>query len=208
MVFIKICGITNIEDALAAVEAGADALGFNFYPRSPRFIAPAVARSLVERLPDSVLSVGVFVNEGGPEQVARIADEVGLKAVQLHGDESPEYCRELGGRFTIKALRVRDPFDPQSVRLYGTNAILLDAFAGDQRGGTGHVVDCGVASEVSRLCPKLFLAGGLSPENVAEAIAAVRPYAVDACSSLESAPGVKDARRVREFVAAARASVC
>src|SRR4051812_39291822 len=188
MVFVKICGITNLEDALAAVEAGADALGFNFYARSPRYIAPAAARQIVERLPESVMSVGVFVNEGGPDEVARVADEVGLKGVQLHGDEAPGYCRALSGRFVIKALRVRDGFTPQSVREYETDAILLDAFAEEARGGTGRVIDWSVAREVGELCPQLFLAGGLSPENVSAAIAAVRPFAVDACSSLERAP--------------------
>jgi phosphoribosylanthranilate isomerase len=204
MVFIKICGITNLEDALASVEAGADALGFNFYSRSPRYIAPAVARGIVEQLPETVMSVGVYVNEGEPEEVSRIADEVGLGGVQLHGDESPAYASALGGRFVIKALRVRDGFTPQSVCEYETDAILLDAFTREARGGTGRVVDWNVAREVSKLCPKLFLAGGLSPENISDAIAAVRPYGVDACSSLESAPGRKDAERVRAFIAAAR----
>jgi phosphoribosylanthranilate isomerase len=150
------------------------------------------------------MSVGVFVNEGEPEQVERIAELVGLKAVQLHGDESPQYCRELRGRFVIKALRVGDRFAPQSVKEYETDAILLDAFAGEARGGTGRVVDWSIARQVSELVPQLFLAGGLSVENVAEAITIVEPYAVDACSSLEQKPGRKDADRVRAFIAAAR----
>jgi phosphoribosylanthranilate isomerase len=203
-VLIKICGITNLDDALVAVDAGADALGFNFYPRSPRYIAPTDARSIVEQLPDEIMSVGVFVNESVPEQIARIADQVGLKAVQLHGDESPQYCRALRDRFVIKALRVGDGFEPQSVREYETEAILLDAFSNDARGGTGRVIDWSVARRVSALAPQLFLAGGLSVENVALAIAAVKPYAVDACSSLERVPGRKDAERVRAFIAAAR----
>jgi phosphoribosylanthranilate isomerase len=204
MVFVKICGITNLEDALAAVEAGADALGFNFYARSPRFITPGDALGIVEQLPDTIMSVGVFVNESEPEQVERVADLVGLKAVQLHGDESPQYCRALRGRFVIKALRVSDDFTPQSVKEYETDAILLDAYAGNARGGTGRVIDWSVARQVSELVPQLFLAGGLSVENVAEAITAVEPYAVDACSSLEREPGIKDAVRVRAFVAAVR----
>jgi phosphoribosylanthranilate isomerase len=203
MVFVKICGITNLEDARAAVDAGADALGFNFYRRSPRFIAPVDARDIIEQLPDAVMSVGVFVNEGEPEQVARIADLAGLKAVQLHGDESPQYCRELRDRFVIKALRLGQGFAPQSVKEYETNAILLDAFARDARGGTGRVIDWSIARRVRELVPQLFLAGGLSVENVAEAITIVEPYAVDACSSLEQEPGRKDAGRVRAFVAAA-----
>ena len=202
--FIKVCGITNLEDALAAVEAGADALGFNFYRRSPRYIEPEEARLIIEELPSTVMSVGVFVNVGEPEEVARISDRARLTAVQLHGDESPDYCNTLRGRFTIKALRVNDEFEPRSVKDYETDAILLDAYARDARGGTGRVVDWEVARQVRELVPQLFLAGGLSPENVAEAIAAVEPYAVDACSSLESVPGRKDAERVRAFVAAAR----
>jgi phosphoribosylanthranilate isomerase len=206
MVFIKICGITNLEDALVAVEAGADTLGFNFYPRSPRFISPDDARSIIEQLPETVMSVGVFVNESEPEQVARMAETVGLKAVQLHGDESPEYCRALGDRFVIKALRVTEDFEPESTLEYETDAILLDAFSSSARGGTGRAVDWSVARRVSGLVPQLFLAGGLSVENVAQAIRAVKPYAVDACSSLESVPGRKDAERVRAFIAAVRSA--
>jgi phosphoribosylanthranilate isomerase len=202
--FIKICGITNLEDALCAVESGADALGFNFYRRSPRYISPADARLIIERLPAMVMSVGVFVNESVPEQVARIADVAGLTAVQLHGDESPEYCSALKGCFTIKALSAKGDFNPQVVRDYQTDAIMLDAYAKDARGGTGRVIDWELAGRVRELVPRLFLAGGLSPENIADAIAAVDPFAVDACSSLERAPGKKDQKLVRAFITAAR----
>jgi phosphoribosylanthranilate isomerase len=201
---VKICGITNLEDALAAVEAGADALGFNFYRRSPRYVAPWEARRIAARLPRSVMKVGVFVNGGAPEEVARAADEVGLTAVQLHGDEPPEYCRALQGRFVIKAVRAGVGFVPESVLEYEADAILLDAFSDGGRGGTGLTVDWGVARRVRELTPRLFLAGGLGPDNVADAVGAVGPYAVDACSRLESAPGRKDPSRVRAFVAAAR----
>ncbi|HEX8844442.1 MAG TPA: phosphoribosylanthranilate isomerase [Pyrinomonadaceae bacterium] len=204
MVFVKICGITNLEDALAAVEAGADALGFNFYERSPRYISPVEARRIIGQLPDHVLSVGVFVNAGEPDLLARTADEVGLKALQLHGDESPQYCRALKERFLIKALRAGAGFDPRCVLEYETDAILLDAFAEGARGGTGRVVDWSLARAVSELVPKLILAGGLGTENVSQAIASVNPYGVDACSSLESAPGRKDSGSVRAFLAAAR----
>jgi phosphoribosylanthranilate isomerase len=202
--FIKVCGITNLADARAAIEMGADALGFNFYRQSPRYLTPEEARRIVTQLPRTVMSVGVFVNEGEPREVARISDAVGLTAVQLHGDESPAYCRALRGRFLIKALRVGDDFEPESVKAYETDAILLDAYARVARGGTGRVINWEVARKVRALVPQLFLAGGLSPENVGEAIAAVDPYAVDACSSLESAPGRKDTERVRAFIAAAR----
>jgi phosphoribosylanthranilate isomerase len=206
MVLVKICGITNLEDARAAVGAGADALGFNFYKRSSRFISPSDARRIIEELPVSVLSIGVFVNEGAPEDVERIAQQAGLGAVQLHGDESPEYCRALGNRYVIKALRVHEDFEPESALEYETDAILLDAFDAGARGGTGRVFDWRFAERTRELVPKLFLAGGLTIENVAEATAAVRPYAVDACSSLECAPGRKDALRVRAFIEAAKKS--
>lgn len=203
MVLVKICGITNVEDALVAVGAGADALGFNFYPGSPRFIEPEVARAIIEQLPASVLTVGVFVNAGEPEAVARIADRARVSAVQLHGDESVAYCRALKDRFVIKALRVTDDFRPENAACYETDAVLLDAFAGVARGGTGRMIDWNLARYTRELVPKLFLAGGLAPDNVAEGIRAVEPYAVDACSRLECAPGRKDASRVREFIAAA-----
>jgi phosphoribosylanthranilate isomerase len=203
MVQVKICGITNLEDALYAVRAGADALGFNFYPGSLRFIEPLAARSIIEQLPASVLTVGVFVNAGEPEAVARIADRARVAAVQLHGEESVAYCRALKDRFVIKALRVAPDFQPESAACYETDAVLLDAFAGVERGGTGRMIDWHLARRTRELVPKLFLAGGLAPENVAEAIRAVEPYGVDACSRLESSPGHKDASRVRAFIAAA-----
>jgi phosphoribosylanthranilate isomerase len=206
MVLVKICGITNLEDALAAVESGADALGFNFYRRSPRYIAPEDARRINEQMPSGVMKVGVFVNESEPDEVARISDAAGMTAVQLHGDESPEYCHALRDRFIIKALRVSEDFESRSVKEYETDAILLDAYDRSARGGTGRVVDWEVAKSVRALVPRLFLAGGLSPENVAGAIASVEPYAVDACSRLESAPGKKSAERMRAFVAAVRAA--
>lgn len=204
MVLIKICGITNEEDARAAVRAGADSLGFNFYRRSPRFIEPEAARRIIEGLPQGVLTVGVFVNAGAPETVAGMADEAGVGAIQLHGDETPEYCRRLKGRYVIKALRAREGFAPEDAARFETEAILLDAFSREARGGTGEVVDWRLASAVRKLVPRLFLAGGLSVLNVAEAIESVHPYAVDACSRLERAPGLKDAARLRAFVAAAR----
>lgn len=202
---IKVCGITNLTDARAAIEAGADWLGFNFYTRSPRYLSPADAGKIITALPDTVRSVGVFVNEDAPETVARMAGEAHLTAVQLHGDETPAYCRALADDyFVIKALRVGEGFTPDEALKYETNAILLDAYDARAHGGTGRVVDWQTARRVRELVPKLFLAGGLSPENVAGAIAFVEPFAVDACSGLESAPGRKDAARVRAFVKAAR----
>ena len=201
MTLVKICGITNLNDAQAAVAAGADALGFNFYKPSPRYITPPAAREIIDQLPSSVLTVGVFVNEDSPQTVMNIANEAGLKALQLHGDESPDYCRELAANTpVIKTLAVSDSFDPTLVGGYNVDAIMLDTRDNRLRGGTGRVFDWSIAQQVSQLVPKLYLAGGLSPENVAEAINKVRPYAVDACSSLEDRPGTKNHGRMRVFV--------
>jgi phosphoribosylanthranilate isomerase len=201
---VKICGITNLEDALAAAEAGADMLGFNFYRRSPRYIAPQAARRIVEQLPAGVLSVGVFVNEEGPGEVLRLASEAGVGAAQLHGAETPEFCAALGGLMTIKALRVGEDFEVESVNAYPAAAVLLDAHVRGAWGGTGRTFDWGLARRARRLVPRLILAGGLTPENVAEAVRAVGPFAVDACSGVEVAPGRKGAALIRRFVAAAR----
>ncbi len=205
MVFIKICGITSLADALAAIDAGADALGFNFYRPSPRYLSPEDARKIIEQLPLHVLNVGVFVNEPTPETVAEIAAAAGVKAVQLHGDESPDYCTGIKDLYVIKALRVDPEFGISTVVEYKTDAVLLDAFSPNQQGGTGEVFDWSRAREANNRQIKIFLAGGLSPENVREAIEIVNPYGVDACSCLESSPGVKDQDRVRAFVAASRA---
>jgi phosphoribosylanthranilate isomerase len=205
MTFIKICGITNLADALAAVDAGADALGFNFYPPSARYIAPAAARQIIERLPPPILSVGVFVNEATAETVKVIAAEAGVAALQLHGDESPGYCAELKGWYVIKTLAVGETFDARRPLDYEVQAIMLDASDKQFRGGTGQVIDWSIARRVRELGPRIFLAGGLSSENVQEAIATVEPYAVDACSSLEAVPGKKNHDRICAFIAAARA---
>lgn len=203
MVRVKICGITNLEDALASVDAGAHALGFNFYRQSPRYIEPSAARRIIEQLPASVLSVGVFVNEDS-EKVARVADEASVRAVQLHGDESPSYCRNLKRVFVIKALRVNSEFEPEQAAQYETEAILLDGFTARAYGGAGQSFDWSLAMRTRRLVAKLFLAGGLNANNVTEAIVSVQPYAVDACSGLESVPGRKDQARVRAFIKAAQ----
>jgi phosphoribosylanthranilate isomerase len=204
MTFIKICGITNLPDALAAVDCGADALGFNFYPPSSRYIEPFAARQIIEQLPKTVLTVGVFVNEVTPETVSAIASEAGVRALQLHGDESPEYCAELNGWYVIKALAVNDDFNEHRTLEYEVDAVMLDASHKTLRGGTGRVIDWSIARRVNELGVRLFLAGGLSPENVQEAIAAVKPFAVDACSALEQAPGRKDHHRLRAFLDAVR----
>jgi phosphoribosylanthranilate isomerase len=198
MTVIKICGITNLNDAHAAVAAGADALGFNFYKPSPRYIAPENAREIINTLPESIHTVGVFVNESSPDAVRSIADRAGVKAVQLHGDESPDYCRALNA--VIKTFAVSGSFDLKQLESYEVDAIMLDTKDNHLRGGTGRVFDWTIAQQVSQLVPKLYLAGGLSPENVSEAIEMVQPYAVDACSSLEDKPGIKNHERMCVFV--------
>jgi len=203
---IKICGITNLEDALLAVEAGAGALGFNFWPHSRRYIDPRDARAIIDQLPATVLPVGVFVNEEAPDIVRQIADTARVSALQLHGDESPQFCEALSDRYVIKALAVGEDFHAERVLDYQVTAIMLDALDNKNRGGTGRTIDWAIARRTRELAPRLFLAGGLAPENVGAAIAAVAPYAVDACSALESAPGKKDPQRVRSFIQAALAA--
>ena len=200
MTRVKVCGITNLEDARAALDAGADMLGFNFYRRSPRYVTPAEAREVVERMPAGVTCVGVFVNEPAPEDVERIAREAGLNTVQLHGDETPGYCQTLRGLDTIKALRVGRDFDVETVNAFGTGSVLLDAYVKGERGGTGHTFDWSLAALTRARVPRLFLAGGLTPDNVAAAVAAVRPYAVDVCSGVETAPGRKSPELMRRFI--------
>lgn len=201
MALIKICGITNLQDALASVEAGADLLGFNFYKPSPRYIEPSRAREIIERLPKSVLTVGVFVNE--PE-IETIAIAAGVGALQLHGDETPSECRRLQGWHVIKALSVDNNFDVATVREYEVNAVMLDTKHKSLRGGTGETFDWSIAKDANALGIRMVLAGGLSPENIADAIAQVSPYAVDACSGVETKPGFKDHDRLKSFVTNAR----
>jgi indole-3-glycerol phosphate synthase/phosphoribosylanthranilate isomerase/anthranilate synthase/indole-3-glycerol phosphate synthase/phosphoribosylanthranilate isomerase len=204
MPLIKVCGVTNLEDALTCFAAGVDMLGFNFFPGSPRYIAPADVRRIIQQLPREMLSVGVFVNEKSVEDVARIADLARVGAVQLHGDETPIYCHAMKDRFVIKAFRIDKTFKPSKVADYDTAAVLLDAFGANGFGGTGKRCDWLKAKETAAFVSKLVLAGGLTPENVTEAVAIVRPYAVDVCSSLETTPGRKNKDRLRAFVAAVK----
>ncbi|MCG3162313.1 MAG: N-(5'-phosphoribosyl)anthranilate isomerase [Acidobacteria bacterium] len=198
MIKLKVCGITTIEDARAAIDCGAEYLGFNFYPKSPRYISPQSARAIIERLPDEVVSVGVFVNEARPEDVIEILQTSGARMAQLHGDESPDYCAQVGAERVIKALRAGDDFDARRVLDYPASAILLDAFDAKLYGGTGKTANWAIAREVARLA-KIFLAGGLSPDNIVEAIRAVEPFAVDVNSGVESAPGRKDAVKLKRL---------
>ena len=202
MVRVKICGITSLADALTAVEAGADALGLNFWPGSVRRVEEPVAREIANALRDKTLLVGVFVD--APEaEIERLRSEVGLGCVQLHGDESPE----LLARFlphAYKAVRVRADVTAEVAR-FGGDHILLDAYVKGMPGGTGATFDWSLAADIART-RKLTLAGGLTPDNVAEAVRTVRPYCVDTASGVESAPGVKDPALVRAFIERAKSA--
>jgi len=195
---VKICGITNLEDALAAAEAGVSALGFNFYPRSPRYIAPPAAQRILESLPAAIWKVGVFVNEP-PEFVAEVARQISLDVVQLHGDEPPEAVP--AGLRVWKAFRIGPAFDASQLGRYRVEACLFDAAGPGEFGGSGRTFDWSI---LPQLGVRSILAGGLDAANVAAAIRAARPWGVDACSRLESAPGRKDHKKMAEFVRAAR----
>ena len=203
MVKVKICGITNWADARRSAEAGADFLGFNFYAKSPRYITPAAAGRIIKRLPKAIKSVGVFVNET-EQNILETARMAGLHQIQLHGDESPEVVARLRRNFpVIKALRVHRKIEASLSDFANADALLLDAVNGDQFGGTGKTFDWNVMRGASAK-KKLFLAGGLTPENIAEAIRIGRPYAVDVCGGVEARPGKKDPKRVTAFMRAVR----
>ena len=206
MTRVKICGITNLNDARLAVEAGADALGFNFYQKSPRYISPIAAGEIIAHLGAGVRSVGVFVNET-VQTVVSIVNNAQLDAIQLHGDEPREFIRDLRDLFAgdvIKAIRVSEGFSPKDAVDYHVEDILLDGFSTSARGGTGETFDWDIAKSVSELVGRLYLAGGLTQENVGTAISYVRPFAVDACTSLEAAHGIKDPIKLRKFITEAK----
>lgn len=202
---VKICGITNEADAQVAVEAGADALGFILYRKSPRFVDAPVVKRIVAGLPPFVSAVGVFVNEEA-SVVRRTMDECGLTLAQLHGDESATYCHDLG-RPAMKALRLKDRGTFLALAEFqgraGIRAFVIDAFSEQAYGGTGLTVDWSLAAEAARSA-RVLLAGGLTPDNVGDAVRQVRPYGVDVSSGVELRPGHKDHDKVRAFIQAAR----
>jgi phosphoribosylanthranilate isomerase len=199
---VKICGITHLADALAAVEAGADLLGFVFYQGSPRCLPVAAAAEIARQLPGHVAKVGLFVNAPEKDVFEAIA-ACGLNWLQFHGDESPEQCGKFGV-MSLKAFRIRDTESLRALPHYKTDAWLLDAYAPDKPGGTGATFNWDLAVEAKKLGRPIFLAGGLTPENVAEAVRRVRPFGVDVSSGVESSPGKKDHKKVREFINNAR----
>jgi phosphoribosylanthranilate isomerase len=199
---VKICGITNLADAQVAVEAGADALGFVFYDQSPRFISMETAAEISKQLPLFILRVGVFVNPTR-ELIFEAMAGCGLSLLQFHGDEPPEFCAQFG-LMSMKAFRIRDAESLKELPKYKTDAWLLDTYSSDTLGGTGEKFNWDLAIEAQKLGRPVFLAGGLTPENVAEAIQKVRPFGVDVSSGVESAPGKKDHAKVRAFIHAAK----
>lgn len=200
---VKICGITNLADAQAAVDAGADALGFMFYEPSARHITPAAAREIIAQLPPRVAKVGVFVNASA-ETIRRIAAECGLDTLQLHGEETLEFCAQFAPLKVWKAIRVRDESSLGALPDYKTDAWLLDSYVAGQKGGTGEKFNWELAIAAKDLGRPIILAGGLTPENIATAVRQVRPFGVDVSSGVESGPGKKDAAKVRAFIMAAK----
>jgi phosphoribosylanthranilate isomerase len=198
---VKLCGVTSVADAELCVDAGADAIGLNFHPRSPRSVSVPLAREIARHVGGRALIVGVFV-DAGFERITEVTREVGLGCVQLHGDEAPELLARLLPH-AYKAIRVRDQGSVAEAVRFGGDHVLLDAYVPGEPGGTGKSFAWELAEGLARR-RRVTLAGGLSPGNVAAAIAAVRPYAVDVASGIERAPGVKDEALVRAFVAAAK----
>ena len=199
---VKICGITRMEDALAAAAAGADALGFMFYEASPRRVAFDVAAKIIRELPPFLARVGVFVNPS-PDGVRSAIEDCRIDTLQFHGEETPEFCAQFGLR-VIKAFRVRDAESLGVVAIHPGVTCLLDSFVAGQHGGTGATFNWDLAAQTVQAGRRVLLAGGLTPDNAAEAVRRVRPYGLDVSSGVEAAPGVKDAAKVRAFIAAAK----
>lgn len=201
MVKIKICGITSLEDALVAIDAGADALGFVFFSQSPRHIFPEQAAAIIRHLPPLVQTIGLFVDES-LETVNATADQCGLDLIQLHGNESPGYCDNVRRR-VIKAFRVKNITSLEPIRDYRVSACLLDTWTPAAHGGTGRAFNWEFAACAAQT-GRIILAGGLNPDNIAEAIRQVRPYGVDVSSGVESSPGKKDVSLIQAFISAAK----
>jgi phosphoribosylanthranilate isomerase len=201
MIKIKICGITNLDDALAASDAGADALGFNFYKKSPRYVDPRKAAEIIAQLPPFVTPVAIFVNER-EEKIRDIMFTTGIKVLQFHGDERPEFCGRFLAR-VIKAFQVKDKESLKHMVHYHVSAFLLDSYNEGERGGTGTTFDWHVAV-VAKTFGRVILAGGLTPSNVSEAVKLVQPYGVDVASGVEMEKGIKDHGKMKKFISEVR----
>lgn len=198
MTKVKICGITNLQDALHAAACEADALGFIYYPKSPRCVTPEVAREIIAKLPPEITKVGVFVNHNA-EEIRKVVEFCGLDMVQLHGDESPAYCLQFPVSVLIKALSLRVAHNLTKLRDYRVKAILVDAYAPGLYGGTGEKANWELAVKVKETHP-LILSGGLNVNNIRQAIETVLPHAVDINSGVEASPGKKDPDMVRKII--------
>lgn len=200
MVLVKICGITNLKDGLAAPAFGADMVGFNFYAKSPRYVRPTAAGAIASRLPREVKKVGVFVNES-LEDINAACQAARLDAIQLHGDETEEFVQQIRSALAlpvIRAIRIGDP--EAEITDTVADAVLLDAYSPDKYGGTGERFDWETAVTLKDRFNEIYLAGGLTPENVAEAVNIVRPFAVDVAGGVEARPGIKDLVKMRAFI--------
>ncbi|MCS1407910.1 MAG: N-(5'-phosphoribosyl)anthranilate isomerase [Verrucomicrobia subdivision 3 bacterium] len=198
----KICGITREADALAAVRSGVDALGFMFYPKSKRYTTPQRAHQIIRTLPPLVSRVGIFVNES-IEQIMQVKETCELDVIQLHGDETPEFCEAIPGK-VIKAFRLKSPETVTTARNFATDAWLFDSYEPDQRGGTGSRFNWDWIQQASPLERPFFVAGGLNSENVAACVKTTQPYAVDVSSGVEDQPGLKNAEKMKQFLLATR----
>jgi phosphoribosylanthranilate isomerase len=202
---IKICGVTNADDAHACIGLGADMIGFNFYPASPRYLEPKVVRRIVDGLPVRTRAVGIFV-DADPAEIRELAKIAGVQCVQLHGHATPKSCTELAREFrVIRAFSTDARFEPEHMAAFPFCDALIDAYHPEFRGGTGQRCDWSAARAAMRYTRFLILSGGLDAQNVDRAIAEVTPQAVDVCSGVESAPGVKDHRALRKFISTVRA---
>lgn len=201
---VKICGITNLDDARAAIEAGADALGFIFFKGSPRYVEVDAAAEIIRQAPPFVSCVGVFVDEA-PEGMRMQMQRAGIHTVQLHGKESPEICAQVSGS-VIKAFRVKDLGTLAELPRYKVSAFLLDSYVPGQLGGTGARFNWEIAVQAKAFGTPVILAGGLTVENIADAVAKVRPYGVDVSSGVETSPGRKNHEKVREFIRRAKSA--
>jgi phosphoribosylanthranilate isomerase len=201
---IKICGVTNAKDAKACAELGTSMIGFNFYPQSPRYVEPKVARRIIEELPAEICGVGVFV-DGRAETIRSTAEHAGVRCLQLHGLIPPDTSRELADEFrVIRAFSTHFQFQPEQVSLFDDCDVLVDAHHPNLHGGTGLTCNWQAACTARSLARFLILSGGLTSQNVGEAIATVSPHAVDVCSGVESTPGTKDHRAIKNFIEAVR----
>jgi len=203
MTRVKICGITELEDARDAALLGVDAIGLNFYPKSPRCIDAGRAAQIIEKLPPFITTVGVFVNHPDPQSLEDFAVSIGLHAVQLHGNETPDYCSMIQRVKVIKALRVDSNFRVDTLRGYGARTFLLDASAPAQFGGTGKSFNWELVFGANAF-GSIIIAGGLNPDNVGEVIGTLHPFAVDVASGVESRPGKKDYEKMRRFIESVR----